>query len=114
MHTLPAPCDVDLGSRRRLQPDLLVLPFPDAATPVLVVEVLSRTGREYDQVGKRRAYQKAGPPSCWLLDPDGPSATVLELDGDGRYQEVARAVGEDECTLRRRFPVRFRPAALLR
>lgn len=73
-----------------------------------------RTGREYDHVGKWRAYQEAGVPSYWLLDPDGPSATVLELDGDGRYQEVARAVGEDECTLRRPFPVRFRPAVLLR
>ena len=54
-------------------------------------DVVMRLGvRLFQAVTKRDLYEKAGVLSYWLVDPAGPSITVLELV-DGNYQEVARA-----------------------
>lgn len=112
--TLVAPYDVRLALARKFQPDVLVLPEPEATLPVLVVEVLSPSGRRYDREIKRAAYETGGVASYWLLDPAVPSVEVLELDGSGHYATVAAARGDQVCTLARPFPLTFSPAALLR
>lgn len=54
-----------------------------AATGVrLAVEVLSPSNRTTDLVTKRVDYAAAGIPSYWLVDPEVPSVTVLELEGN--------------------------------
>lgn len=114
-----APLDVRFNDRMQLQPDLLVVPRADLTgdrvdtPPLLVVEVFSPSTRGRDRVVKRRAYERAGVASYWLVDPEVPSLTVLELV-DGAYAEVAHVEGEQSWTASRPFPVTVVPAALVR
>jgi Uma2 family endonuclease len=114
-----APLDVRFSNRMLLQPDVLVVRRTDLTgeridrPPLMVAEVLSPSTRGRDQVLKRSAYERAGVPSYWLLDPDVPSLTVLELV-DGSYVEIAHVNGDQPWTAERPFPVTIVPAALLR
>lgn len=74
--------------------------------PLLVVEVGSRSTATVDAVIKRDLYEKAGVASYWLVDPSGPSITVLELV-DGRYQEAARAQGDGSIEVTAPVPMRL-------
>jgi hypothetical protein len=52
--------------------------------------------------------------SYWILDPEEPgSLTAFELDGEGRFQQVARVEGDEEFATARPFPVTVVPARLL-
>ncbi len=113
-----APLDVRLSPRDQVQPDLIVVqdgPPRDKLErlPLLCVEFLSPGTRRHDVVLKRRGYQAAGIPSYWLVDPEVPSLTVLELNGD-RYEEVAVVQGAESWTSTRPYPVTIVPADLLR
>lgn len=137
---LVAPFDVVLGADTVLQPDVLVARESDLtdkdlpASPLLVVEVLSRSTRGIDQVLKRERYARAGIPSYWIVDPTVPSVQILELPGRSRaqgenqnpeqhprqdleqgidYQEVGSAAGTETIRLQHPFPVEFSPAQLL-
>lgn len=113
-----APFDVALADDTVVIPDLLVadrtqftdkeLPGP----PLLAVEVLSPSTRRFDLLLKRDRFQSAGVASYWLIDPEGPSVTVLELR-DGAYVEVARSVGSEACEVTQPYPLRMVPADLL-
>jgi len=81
------------------------------------------TGRRHDECrdrnphglpwGRQRAaYEREGVASYWLVDPDEPSMTVLELGPDGRYAEVAQGSGDDQVVVGRPFPVTVVPSAL--
>ena len=113
-----APLAVALADDTEVQPDLLVAPrsqftereLPGA--PLLAVEVLSPSTRRVDLLLKRDRFESAGLPSYWLVDPDEPSITVLELRG-GSYVEVARVSGAQSCEVTQPFPVRLVPAELL-
>lgn len=117
LKVLVAPVDVVLADDTVLQPDLLVasreqfterdLPGP----PLLAVEVLSPSTRRVDLLLKRDRFQAAAVPSYWLVDPDAPSITVLEL-ADGAYVEVGRATGDAVLEVALPFPVRLVPAEL--
>jgi Uma2 family endonuclease len=117
LEVLTAPFDVNLGTRRQLQPDLLVVPRVDLGDevprPVLVVEILSPSNRRHDLVAKRRVYEQAGIESYWIIDPDQPSITVLELR-DGRYFEVGQAAGSAELAVDSPYKLRIRPADLIK
>lgn len=80
-------------------------------TPLLLVEVGSRSTRLVDMGTKRLAYEAAGVPEYWLVDPDEPSLTVLRLIG-GRYEEVARVVGEEAYEATYPFAVTIVPGRL--
>lgn len=113
-----APLDVRLSERVLVQPDLIVVadgPPRDRLDrlPLLCVEVLSPGTRGQDLVLKRRAFEAAGIPSYWLVDPEVPSLTVLELQ-NGRYVEVAAVEGSRGWTGDLPFPVTIEPADLLR
>lgn len=113
-----APFAVALADDTEVQPDLLVadrtqftrkeLPGP----PLLAVEVLSPSTRRFDLLLKRDRLQTAGVPSYWLVDPEGPSVTVLELQG-GTYVEVAHADGDEVGEVTRPYPLRMVPQELL-
>ena len=113
-----APLDVRFSDRMQLQPDVLVVRRDDLTgervdrPPLMVAEVFSPSTRGRDQVLKRSAYERAGVPSYWLLDPEVPSLTVLELV-DGSYVEVAHVEGDHPWTAERPFPVTIVPAALV-
>ena len=101
-----------------MQPDVLVARFDELtgnnlpAAPVLAVEVLP-SGRPIDLNLKPAAYERMGTPSYWVLDPDVPDLLTLELDKDGRYQEVVRAVGDEVFKAQRPFAVSVVPIELL-
>ena len=54
-----------------------------------------------------------GTPSYWVLDSDVPDLLVLELDTDGRYREVVRAVGDEVFEAQQPFTVSVVPNELL-
>ena len=55
-----------------------------------------------------------GVQSYWMIDPTPPgSLTVLELDAEGRYQQVAHVEGDEDFVATRPFPVTLVPARLL-
>ena len=113
-----SPLDFRPTNRRSLQPDLLVVPRQDMAAKsitqplLLAVEVLSPSTRSKDLLLKRGLYEDSGVPSYWVVDPDEPSVTVLELV-DGRYEEVGRAVGSERLEVQLPFPVELQPDLLL-
>ena len=114
-----APFAVHSGDRIELQPDVLVgleEDFTDKdlpAPPVLAVEVLSPSTAMYDLNLKKAVYERLGTASYWVIDPADPALTVFELDEDGRYQQVAKAAGDEVLELERPFPVRIVPRDLL-
>ena len=115
---LYAPFDVALGDDTVLQPDLLVAHKSDftardlPTAPLLAVEILSPSTRRVDLTLKRSRFEAAGCPSYWVVDPDEPSVTVWQLQGE-EYVEVARVVGDEQLDVDLPYPVRLRPADLL-
>jgi Uma2 family endonuclease len=113
-----APLAWRIGPGQVPEPDLMVV-SPEAVggraiekPPVIVVEVLSPTGKDRDLFDKRRIYEQAGALWYWLVDPAGPSLTVLRLV-EGRYEEAARVVGDSRYTAAEPFPVTVVPNELL-
>ncbi len=103
---LIAPFDWVAGPQTLLQPDILVARRADVAatgdkrlerTPLIVVEVASRSTRMVDRGTKRLAFQAAGVPVYWIVDPDVPSLTVLRLV-DGTYVEEITVSGDEAYT----------------
>ena len=119
LRVLPAPLDITFSRTRLLQPDIVVLRREQLGgrkvdgIPLLVVEVLSRSTAASDATLKRHVFQQAGVPSYWLLDPERPSLTVLELVG-GAYHEICTVQGQEAFVAERPFPVTVVPAELLR
>lgn len=97
-----APLDVVLGDDTVLEPDLLVARRDQfdrrglPARPELAVEVLSPSTLVIDRGIKREAFERAGVPAYWLVDPDGPSLTAYELV-DRRLVEVAQVGPGETC-----------------
>lgn len=97
---LGAPFDVRLpGVADPVQPDLLYFRTgnePQAGdknfqgVPDLIVEVLSPGSRRLDQKVKLDAYEKAGVPEYWLVDPGARAITVRALNPERRFEEVGR------------------------
>jgi Uma2 family endonuclease len=113
-----APFDFRPSGTTSLQPDLLVAldtdftPARIERPPLLVVEIRSPSTRLYDLGTKRLAYEAAGVPAYWLVDPDAPALTVLHLE-DGRYVEHASVRDDQPYAATRPFPLTVVPAALL-
>jgi Uma2 family endonuclease len=113
-----APLAWRIGPGQVPEPDLMVV-SPDAVgeraiekPPVIVVEVLSPSGKDRDLFDMRRIYEQGAALWYWLVDPAGPSLTVLRLV-EGRYEEAARVVGDSRYTTDDPFPVTVVPSQLL-
>jgi len=118
LQTFVAPVAWRIGPGQVPEPDLLVA-APEAVTeravvgrPLLVVEVLSPTGRDRDLSEKRRIYAEGGAAWYWLVDPAVPSLTVLCLAGQA-YKERALVEGSTAHVTDDPFPVRVVPAELM-
>lgn len=115
---LVAPFDVVLAIDTVVQPDVLVAREADLtdrdlpAAPMLAVEVLSPGTRRVDLLLKRSRYESAGVRSYWIIDPDAPSLTALELRADG-YVEIGSISGEATFVASKPYAVEFSPADLV-
>ena len=74
--------------------------------------MLSPSTRRFDLLLKRDRFQQAGIPSHWLVDPDVPSVTVLELR-DGSYEQVAHGSGQEVVAVAAPYAMTFTAAGLL-
>ena len=119
---LLAPFDWVAAPDTLLQPDVLVARRADVAAtggkrleraPALVVEVASPSTRMVDRGTKRLAFQAAGVPVYWIVDPDRPSLTVLRLVA-GEYEEEATVQGDERFEATEPFPVAGVPSELRR
>ena len=114
---VPAPFDFYVSAVTFFQPDIVVALDAEVGqdrlerTPLLLVEVGSRSTRLLDLGTKRLAYEAAGVPEYWLVDPEEPSLTVLRLVG-GRYAEVAEVFGDEPYESTYPFPVTIVPSRL--
>lgn len=95
---LMVPVRLPFGIGSPVQPDLIVLRagnIPDGeaksfeGVPDLVAEVLSRGTRRRDRTLKLKAYQDAGIPELWLVDPDERIVEVYVLK-QGKYAQLVR------------------------
>jgi Uma2 family endonuclease len=77
--TMLSPADIEFSPRRRLQPDLFVVPdigsgepasWEEAKKLLLVIEVTSPTTAANDRLKKRPTYQSERVPEYWIVDPD--------------------------------------------
>ena len=115
---LIAPVDYVVSTHTVLQPDLLVARRSEIGvanvqgTPLLVIEVLSPSTRRIDEGSKRLAFEAAGVPQYWLVDPDEPSIVVLDLV-DGAYVETARVSGAQPLEVTVPFELTVVPASLV-
>ncbi len=115
---LVAPFDVRLSQFTVVQPDVLVARQSDLTearlegAPALAVEVQSPSTQRIDLGTKRLTYEAAGVPAYWLVDPEVPSLTVLDLE-DGRYVEHATVTGDERYEGEFPFPVTVVPAELI-
>ena len=118
LRVLHAPLDLVLDEATVLQPDLLVIPAEDLhrpgqpLRPLLVLEILSPATRRADLTLKRSRYEAAGIASYWVVDPDVPSITDLQLR-EGRYVDAAHAEGDELFEVSIPFAVGLRPGDLL-
>jgi Uma2 family endonuclease len=116
---LPGPIDVIFEPGTVLVPDVVVVPMQEppgpniTRPPLLVVEVASPSTRRTDRTLKLATYEAAGVPSYWLVDPDGPTLTVVEL-GEGGYGDLVTVTGDQGWTAARPFPVEVVPDRLVR
>lgn len=77
-HVFRAPADISWSDDTLVQPDVFVVPLPDARTLdwaqmktlLLAVEVLSPSTARADRFTKRRLYQEVGVPTYWIVDPE--------------------------------------------
>ncbi|MBV8527210.1 MAG: Uma2 family endonuclease [Candidatus Dormibacteraeota bacterium] len=112
-----APFAWRIGPGQVPEPDLVVAP-PEAFTaralerpPLLVVEILSPSGRGRDLFEKRRIYAEGRAAWYWIADPVQPSLTVLRLAG-AAYEDQAHVIADEVYEAREPFPVRVVPSAL--
>ena len=113
------PIDLRLSPVRQIAPDITVVRRQERAAtrvtdvPLLVVEVQSPSTRAVDLALKRQVLQEAGVPSYWLVEPDEPALTVLELV-DGVYEQVALVRGAELFEAKQPFRVQVVPEQLSR
>lgn len=113
-----APLAVVPAEDTELQPDVLVARRREltrkelAGSPLLAVEVLSRSTRSFDLGAKRERYERAGTLAYWVFDPDAVRLRAWDLRA-GRYVEVADVTGDEPYEAAVPFPVTVVPATLV-
>ncbi len=95
-----APIDVILSPEDVVQPDMIVVADPEQISqrgiegpPLLVVEILSPSTREYDRSVKARRYAELGVRHYWLVDPEARQIECHRLTS-GAFRRVVAAEGE--------------------
>ena len=119
LEVIHGPFDYVVDDHTILRPDAVVarrddfteinLPVP----PRVAIEVLSQFTRRIDAGTKRLAFEAAGVPHYWMVDPDEPSILALDLV-DGAYREQEPVRGDDLFEVTAPFGFSVRPADLTR
>jgi Uma2 family endonuclease len=104
---LPAPFEVHLSNTTRpVQPDVIFIkadkqPAADtqifAGLPDLIIEVLSPSSIRTDRHIKFDAYERAGVPEYWIVNPKTRSVEIYTLSG-GEYALLGEFTGSDPLT----------------
>ena len=101
-----APYDVVMSRFDVLQPDILFITAEHAelittknlqGTPDLVIEILSPSNRQHDEILKRKRYDRFGVAEYWIVDPDNDAITVFRR-GASTLECVVRAATEGTIT----------------
>jgi Uma2 family endonuclease len=116
---VPEPA-VQLTSDTEFDPDIVVVRSGEVGgtkftrPPLLAVEIRSPSTALVDLNAKKKAYERFGVHSYWIVDPDlrTPSLTVFELR-DGHYEQAAQARGAEAARIGKPFPVTVVPAELV-
>jgi Uma2 family endonuclease len=76
-----------------VQPDVFIVCDPQKldergmlGAPDWIAEVLSPSTARYDRTTKLRAYERAGVPEVWLIDPTERNVTIYRIAA-GRYTQ---------------------------
>ena len=92
-----APIDVILTDHDVVQPDIVLVTNPEQVSkrgiegpPLLLVEVLSPSTKDYDRTSKARRYATLGVCHYWILDPDMQQVECYRLANDS-YELIAQA-----------------------
>ncbi len=104
---LLAPFDIKLpsGIADPVEPDMMFCRKGNQPTrgsaffegvPDLLAEILSPETWERDRTIKLEAYEEAGVPEYWLVDPDAQTVEVYVLEKGKGYTETVRGVEGDE------------------
>ena len=118
-----APLDVELSQVDVVQPDIIVVlnanahkvtPSRIKGAPDKVVEILSPGSRAHDTQRKRAAYERAGVPECWLVDPDSQEIRLLHHTGEVFTDAGDTSRGTQEPEARRYPPDRLHLGASAR
>ena len=85
------PCELKLATGERYEPDLFVLPTEHGRRPVLgdatvkptlICETLSPGSSRHDRIAKRRAFQRSGVPTYWIIDGDAEAFEAWRPDDE--------------------------------
>jgi Uma2 family endonuclease len=123
LEVIMAPFAVEFDESTRFQPDVLVTESRHYSRrgllvpPLLAVEVISPSTAMFDRNTKRLAYERAGTPTFWLVEPAARPAQarleVWQLTASGRYEQVADLAGAEVYEGTEPYPVTVSPAALV-
>jgi Uma2 family endonuclease len=120
---IAAPLDVFFAGANPVQPDIVgilpdgparVVPRGVEGPPDLLVEVLSPSNRDHDELTKRALYGLAGVREYWIVDPEARTIEILTLDWDALHTTtvasgidtlVSPLLGALDVTAESLFPV---------
>jgi Uma2 family endonuclease len=100
---LTAPLDVFFAGANPVQPDLVgILPDGPARVvkrgvegpPDLLIEVLSPSNRDHDELTKRALYGLAGVREYWIVDPEAETVEIFTLDRDALHTVTVASGGD--------------------
>jgi len=99
-----APIDVILTNQDVVQPDLLLVTNPEQISkrgiegpPLLLVEVLSPSTRDYDQTTKAHRYAALGVRHNWIVDPEAQRLQCYRASGTS-FELLVQAQDSTEFT----------------
>lgn len=101
-----APLDIVLTETDIVQPDIIYIsrqrlrligPKNIGGTPELVVEILS-TNRRYDEITKRKLYERTGVSEYWIVDPELETIKIYRR-GDSAFVRAAELSAESDDIL---------------
>lgn len=98
-----APFDVYLDSNdNAVQPDIVAILNGNSGklnksghfegVPDLIIEILSPSNKELDQVKKKNLYEKFRVKEYWIVDPDTKLASGFQIS-NGKYEKIAEEIG---------------------
>lgn len=87
---LVAPFDILFSDSTIVQPDILFISTERASiitqknaqgVPDLLIEILSKNNRRYDEVVKKQLYETYGVQEYWIVDPESDTVRQYRLEG---------------------------------